>query len=1093
MKVLTVFATLSCCLRYAVGARIGSHGSVALRAANDDRSSSETEGGPYCCCKKAKCEAMAKDDTGNYAAVYAPDQNLCCKLKKWRCGHAFAFSAYDIKAPNSTFCISEDSSSGPKQEHFAAAVEEDAELPVDLKPGMPAHTIHNYCNLNNHQMDPEDDEEAVEEQSRSSQGAVINALVTELSKNSLDTMAKEIFSIYVCVRWAPNTEFMEIADGEIKAEQLPNSSSGTQHYKDFRFIPMRCSKNFNVYGKNPDLGDTHFNVFEKEMQSIIKWYDHEKEGALNKRLKRVHRNRVKEADLKSDAELFDMSKVRRAVRKCKGNTDPMLVDTFNASTRALLGDCAAAKWWLGKLQDWHRAMPFVSFMSPDRNSAQKAAPHADEQMLVCFGKRVASQLHRRDVGTHLLTDQSAVGCHGFWELKAGVKMLERIVQLWRPPTCQLAAMELDMKIKLTELIASMNTNLFDALPALLVDEMSDKEWDGKSLQAASGLGVLGGVFKSIASSFSNMKGSYVRLGELLGNTVVKWAVCPLKPITDPEKIANLDAALGTEDDLLQSYAKTAYSKWTGAEDLLPGEACEAGNSTQQNLPRTLQCTLGLMRESMPEPYKDEEFICPIRPLLPAKQQLEIFKKKTGQCLMRMTAEQMTEKNWFYRGRNPQRKQYDLVEHLPTDQYRCDDIVSMSTLPDSEFHIWRTFVTVARGCTEEEANLTPRWCAAPEIGNAKSIAKALLGGAKGIGSGLGYAAGKGLEAAGLKNKTMANEARTERLGQWFKGRVKGFEKWVRETGDEFLGKASRRYDRLEKHLFDEVEAAELLHSASFQASMTKTGGDSKNLQKFDRFAVVCPCQEQDARTGFDLKFEWAENALELARKGYAKFGKKNLLDKAGAFTVQLRGAASLHVRNEKNAWLKYSTHVRATLAGATPAPWIKTDNPFLTSMAGALEGDTDDLRGFTATFACGSRVEMHDMARELPLSMERSFLDCLTQGVEKNAEVRAANPTKQFHADEIVVRVTFKPFEECHHNVDWSKAKEAAAEQENPKAKSFARISGCQDIQSRGLPRDVVELREESTYRGLHLGKGLPEDTLMEVLLDPADFIDELNL
>ncbi len=34
---------------------------------------------------------------------------------------------------------------------------------------------------------------------------------------------------------------------------------------------------------------------------------------------------------------------------------------------------------------------------------------------------------------------------GFWDMKDAGNMLDRIVKLWRPPTCQLASMELDMK------------------------------------------------------------------------------------------------------------------------------------------------------------------------------------------------------------------------------------------------------------------------------------------------------------------------------------------------------------------------------------------------------------------------------------------------------------------------------------------------------------------------------------------------------------------------------------------------------------------------------------------------------------------------
>merc|ERR1719359_92923 len=110
-------------------------------------------------------------------------------------------------------------------------------------------------------------------------------------------------------------------------------------------------------------------------------------------------------------------------------------------------------------------------------------------------------------------------------------MINRIVTLWRPPTCQLAAMELDMKVKIMEMIATMNTQLFDALPAMLDDETSSKtvDEDGVPLEVAGAPGFFRGVAKSIGNLFSSWSSRYVRLGQMLGSTTVKWVVCPLKP------------------------------------------------------------------------------------------------------------------------------------------------------------------------------------------------------------------------------------------------------------------------------------------------------------------------------------------------------------------------------------------------------------------------------------------------------------------------------------------------------------------------------------------------------------------------------------
>merc|ERR1719506_2143903 len=125
------------------------------------------------------------------------------------------------------------------------------------------------------------------------------------------------------------------------------------------------------------------------------------------------------------------------------------------------------------------------------------------------------------------------------------------------------------------MIAHMNTQLFNALPAMLGEEASPiNDGNGTALEVAGAGGKFMGLMKSIGGLFSGMNSKYMRLGQMLGGTVVKWVVCPLKPITDAERMKNLDMALGTEDDLARMYAQAAYAKWTGKKDLLPGEECE---------------------------------------------------------------------------------------------------------------------------------------------------------------------------------------------------------------------------------------------------------------------------------------------------------------------------------------------------------------------------------------------------------------------------------------------------------------------------------------------------------------------------------------
>jgi hypothetical protein len=126
-------------------------------------------------------------------------------------------------------------------------------------------------------------------------------------------MAKEIFSLYMCVRWAPDSAFVDVAKGEIQTGQLSNESTPLEHYQKFHFMPLRCTKNVNVYGGSPKLGDTHFDDFEAEMTALSKWYDHEKKGALAARLGKITEGMQsnRNFDLDAESKAFILQRCRR--------------------------------------------------------------------------------------------------------------------------------------------------------------------------------------------------------------------------------------------------------------------------------------------------------------------------------------------------------------------------------------------------------------------------------------------------------------------------------------------------------------------------------------------------------------------------------------------------------------------------------------------------------------------------------------------------------------------------------------------------------------------------------------------------------------
>merc|ERR1740139_41599 len=126
--------------------------------------------------------------------------------------------------------------------------------------------------------------------------------------------------------------------------------------------------------------------------------------------------------------------------------------------------------WSKQVREWKGEFPYRSFIHKNDGMNPADSPDADQRFLVCFGSRVASELHRRPEGRHILTDQNNIGCHGFWTMDESSNMLARMAELWKPPTCQLAEMAFTMKKQFLTMFQKMNERLFDAIPSLMMDE-----------------------------------------------------------------------------------------------------------------------------------------------------------------------------------------------------------------------------------------------------------------------------------------------------------------------------------------------------------------------------------------------------------------------------------------------------------------------------------------------------------------------------------------------------------------------------------------------------------------------------------------------
>eukprot|EP00928_Gymnodinium_smaydae_P081814 TRINITY_DN6526_c0_g1_i1.p1 TRINITY_DN6526_c0_g1~~TRINITY_DN6526_c0_g1_i1.p1 ORF type:complete len:1307 (-),score=156.30 TRINITY_DN6526_c0_g1_i1:241-3609(-) len=366
-----------------------------------------------------------------------------------------------------------------------------------------AHTLHTYCDTGQTAYGAKStgEQKAEEEETR-----LLEDLTDELAGNSIDEIVKQTFSFYVCVRWMPDAYFSKLAKAELAVrEQMAKASEDAgvpkdeanvdevldsnrsdaekiaSLYQSFRFVPLLCSRNFDVYARVGADG-THFGVFESDTENLRSWLDNKNNSDVINALIKTEKDICDTTDkaMTGCPESF-------ACRNIVGNWVPgrsyfcdkneeerqkSLLESFeNFDNRLDDSD----------KNDWHEKFPFQSFiMKEPWESNGEGSPLPGARFSICFGKRVASDLHRRplpvehEAGSHLLTDQNNVGCNGFYTINEVQAELKRLVDLWKPPTCQLAEVQYTVKKELVKRFAEMNKQLFDALPSMVNDEIKSE-------------------------------------------------------------------------------------------------------------------------------------------------------------------------------------------------------------------------------------------------------------------------------------------------------------------------------------------------------------------------------------------------------------------------------------------------------------------------------------------------------------------------------------------------------------------------------------------------------------------------------------------
>eukprot|EP00439_Symbiodinium_sp_Y106_P076076 s270_g15.t1 len=350
----------------------------------------------------------------------------------------------------------------------------------------PAHTVRQFCNatglLDMHgalQNGGDAAQSSMEE-------TVLQSVAQTVEVNNVDKVAKDMFTMYICVRWVPDSVFWHLARQELAADLLDAVVDRQEHveqaiaelYQTYKFVPLLCSNNINVFDEKDPQDHTYFKAFEGRISRLMKWLHDHGNGTVAQKLASVDEIFCGSANMNDPScgrkQKFDewMNRMTRGFGSWHWDAASSEEKwSAMASIFASFGnDAPGTPDWTKDMKTWKEIFPYHSFVSKQSGMPSASSPSSKQRFLACFGKRVASELHRRPSGRYVLTDQNNLGCHGFWDAEELTDMLERTVALWRPPTCQMALMTYDIKRKILLMYSQMSKTLFKALPSMVNDE-----------------------------------------------------------------------------------------------------------------------------------------------------------------------------------------------------------------------------------------------------------------------------------------------------------------------------------------------------------------------------------------------------------------------------------------------------------------------------------------------------------------------------------------------------------------------------------------------------------------------------------------------
>jgi len=356
-------------------------------------------------------------------------------------------------------------------------------------------------------------------------------LIAQVNHMSIDGILEHLLSFYICLRWVPDEEFINLASFELThvtvdqktpKEEKVSREELIERYLTGELLPLRCGSAMNVqdYESMNKLIDS----LKTENSSLYKAQRFSKKVAFKGTGTHGLTNMRKRVQKVEDALFYE------------GEGDSVYVKDMNREVRGEL--------------TWN------TFLRPS-NQFEQHVSLPKNQFMLCFGPRVASFPHKREEGGHVLADMNMAGCNGMWSLETITDHVERIKKLFAPEMCFESHLRRELKEKFMHTFVQMNEEFEKAMAGTFTKRIHELDpTKSKKLDLLKEDNVeIGHIGEDLKGGKAANK--YERFAGMVAQAHSKWVLCEAR---DAQSEAGAKP-FGNEDNFFRD--PKAYDKWLG--------------------------------------------------------------------------------------------------------------------------------------------------------------------------------------------------------------------------------------------------------------------------------------------------------------------------------------------------------------------------------------------------------------------------------------------------------------------------------------------------------------------------------------------------